>query len=90
MIKDIKFVKEIKYLGFHLGFNLCNKNDIQNLNQLYKQFNSVIRKFKNFDLNLILKLFKTYCLQICGSSLWFYNFNYTKVFNQFAVLIIRQ
>ena len=43
MIKDIKFVKEIKYLGFHLGFNLCNKNDIiQNLNQFYKQFNTVI------------------------------------------------
>ena len=84
--KIIKFVKEIKYLGFHLCFNLCNKNDIiQNLNQFYKQFNTVIRKFKNCDLNLILKLFKTYCLQIYGSSLWFNNFNCTKVFNQFAV-----
>ena len=63
----LKFVNEIKYLGFILSYNLCDKKDIiQNRNSFYKHFNTMIRKFHNADLQVIVKRFKTYCMQFYG------------------------
>ena len=61
---NIKFVSEVKYLGYYIDFNLCNETDIRNnLNSFYKQFNCTLRKFSKLDSDVLLKLFKTYSLQ---------------------------
>ena len=82
----LKFETEVKYLGYNVSFNMCNKSDIiLHRNNFYKQFNVVLRKFYDLDVNIILNLFKTYCLQFYGSCLWFYNFGTKKNLDQFAV-----
>ena len=83
---NIKFVSEVKYLGYYIDFNLCNETDIRNnLNSFYKQFNCTLRKFSKLDSDVLLKLFKTYASQFYGSPLWFRNFKCTKILKQFAV-----
>ena len=82
----LKFVDEIKYLGFIITSNLCNQKDIIfNRNKFYKQFNVTIRKFSNCNINVLVNLFNTYCLQIYGSNLWFGNFRCKRQLDQFAV-----
>ena len=82
----IKFVERTKYLGYFYDFNLNNEFDIlSNLRQFYKQFNVILRKFKNVEIDVLLKLFKTYCLQIYGSSMWFLGKYCKSAMKQFAV-----
>ena len=54
-------------------------------NRFYNCFNSILRKFNNTDFNVFLTLFKSYCIQFYGSTLWFNNFNCKTVLNQFAI-----
>ena len=47
------------------------KSDIKKeLNKFYKLFSFIILKLTYFDLNVKLKLFQSYCLQIHGIELW--------------------
>ena len=82
----LKFVNETNYLGYFITYNLCNNSDIiHNRNTFYKQFNVVIRKFSNVKLNVIVNLFRTYCLQFYGANLWFRNFGCNSSLHQLAV-----
>ena len=69
--KPLKFINEIKYLGFYLRSDLSNDSDIlNNRNLFYKNFNTIVRKFSNTKIDVILSLFKSYCMQFYGSNLW--------------------
>ena len=67
----IHFVDNIKYLGFWLTFNMCNKSDIvAQRNRFYNVFNMILRKFYTTKLDVFLLLFKSYCIQFYGCELW--------------------
>ena len=84
--KYLKFADEIEYLGFILTYNSSNKKDIiKNRNSFYKNFNTMIRNFYNADLHVIVKLFKSYCMQFYGSNLWFNNLGCKHELKQFEI-----
>ena len=67
----ISNVSEIKYLGFLIGFNLCNGLDIDRCCRSFLgQFNSLIRKFNKTDSTVFLHLFKSYCSSFYGIDQW--------------------
>ena len=82
----LNFVDEIKYLGIYINFNLCNKSDIiRERNKFYNSFNAVLRKFHFVNIEIFLKLFKSYCLCFYGSELWYRNFNCKMSLKQFSI-----
>ena len=83
---SIDFIDEIRYLGFYLKFNLNNDTDIlNNRNSFYKNFNTIVRKFSNIKIDVILTLFKSYCMQIYGSNLWIEDSLKGKYFKSFEI-----
>ena len=84
--KIIKFVSEIRYLGFMLSFNMCNKSDIVfRRNKFYNSFNTILRKFYDTSLDVFLNIFKSYCFQFYGCELWYGKFRSATALRQFAV-----
>ena len=82
----IKFVDNIRYLGFLLTFNMCNKSDIvAQRNRFYNVFNMIFRKFYNTKLDVFLLLFKSYCIQFYGSELWCGTYRSVTALKQFAI-----
>ena len=82
----LKFVEEIKYLGFIINYNLNDKSDIIKVrNTFYSQFNLILRKFYNVNIEINLKLFSSYCLQFYGPSLWCNTHNNNSLLRQFGV-----
>ena len=81
----LDFVKQVKYLGFMINFNLSDADDIlRERNKFYASFNSILRKFYFIDLNIFLNLFKTYCMQFYGDKLWM-NCENQSMFKNFGV-----
>ena len=79
-------VNEIRYLGFMITYNLCNKIDIiRERNRFYGNFNCILRKFYYVDLQIFLTLFNSFCLCFYGTELWFENFNCKTIKKQFAI-----
>ena len=69
--ENIEFVTSFRYLGFMIKDNLRNNDDIDDKrNRFYKEFNCLLRKFHFVDKDILLYLFKQYCLQIYGAELW--------------------
>ena len=69
--KELQFVQEHKYLGIILTHNMCDDLDIkQQTRALYARGNTLIARFRKCDLNVKIKLFKTYCNSLYGSNLW--------------------
>ena len=84
--ENIEFVEEVKYLGFLMNSQLSNKFDIlRERNRFYNTFNTILRKFYFVNTNIFLFLFKTYCLQFCGASLWCGVSGSKTVLKQFSV-----
>ena len=84
--KPIEFVTTFKYLGFMIQCNLKNNEDIDNArNKFYKEFNCLLRKFHFVSKDILLFLFKQYCLQFYGSELWINNNNSAGSFKQFKI-----
>ena len=70
----IEIVTSFKYLGYMINNKLTNVDDIDRARDVfYKEFNCIIRKFSFTDTRVKLFLFKSYCLQMYGSELWFNN-----------------
>merc|ERR1712002_323303 len=55
------------------------------MRKFYSEFNQILRKFNNLDVNTKLFLFKQYCLQIYGSELWFGPNYSSSSIKQFAI-----
>ena len=69
--KELTFVQEHKYLGIIISCKMCDDLDIkQQTRALYARGNTLISKFRKCDLNVKIKLFKTYCNSFYGSNLW--------------------
>ena len=84
--KFLKFKKETIYLGYCIQYNMIIKNDIiREKSKFYKQFNSMLRKFKSSDITVKLRLFNTDCLQLYGISFWTNDYKSKVLLKQFAV-----
>ena len=84
--EDIQFVRTITYLGFILQNNLNDSEDIYRmLHKFYKDFNCILRKFSFTDKEVLLYLFKQYCLQFYGSELWIGNRWSSGALKQFGI-----
>ena len=63
-----------------------NADDInEKKNKFFKDFNVLFRKFYFIDKNVLLHLFKQYCLQIYGVDMWFGDMRCNTVLKQFEV-----
>ena len=84
--KEIKLVKNITYLGFVLQSDLSNSEDIYRmLSKFYKDFNCVLRKFSFTGKEVLLYLFKQFCLQFYGCELWIGNSHSLGTLKQFSI-----
>jgi hypothetical protein len=82
----IKFVNQVKYLGFVLNDDLSNVDDIKRCrNKFYGIFNILLRKFHYLDLNAFYELFNSYCLQFYGAEMWFSNIKCKTALKKFDV-----
>lgn len=67
----LEVVSCYKYLGHWIESTLSDVKDIQfTLNKFYATTNSVIRNFKNVDMDTLLFLFDSYCKPVYGLCLW--------------------
>ena len=84
--KEIELVTTITYLGFKLQNNLNDSEDIYRvLNKFYKDFNCILRKFSFTGKEVLLYLFKQYCLQFYGCELWIDSYRSLSAIRQFSV-----
>ena len=83
---DIQYVSSFKYLGFMLRGDLNNVDDINRvLKKFYKEFNCLLRKFSFTETEVMLYLFKQYCLQFYGVELWIQNNRCVSSLKQFGI-----
>jgi hypothetical protein len=79
-------VDSYKYLGVMLSSNLLNKEDIlRSENSFLRQFYSIFRRFKFAERSVMLFLFKSHCLSLYGSELWYDLTGCKGVFNSHAI-----
>ena len=65
-------VKQCKYLGVEITDTLCNESDILRSEKAFlTQFYCFIRKFNFCNNNILIYLFKSYCLSFYGIALWY-------------------
>lgn len=65
-------VNKLKYLGYILTNDLSNEEDIKKCTtKFFSEFNCILRNFNYVDYNVLLKLFRSYCLCFYGLELWF-------------------
>ena len=84
--KDIEYVNTIKYLGFMLQSDLNDYEDINRvLRKFYIEFNCLLRKFSLSGKEVLLYLFKQYCLQFYGAELWICSNRCISIFKQFGI-----
>jgi hypothetical protein len=83
---ELKFVNEIRYLGFIVDDSLSDKADmIKCRNSFYSIFNVILRKFHYIDVNAFLVLFNSYCMQFYGAELWYNSIRCNAVARKFEV-----
>ena len=76
----MKISNEVKYLGFNLMANLCNKKDVvRERNRFYNSFNSILRKFYSVDLDIFMVLMIYFCFNFFGIELWARDLNYSSI-----------
>ena len=72
-LNNTKFevVSSYKYLGHHITYNLDDEVDIKfKLNNFYSSFYSMLRNFKGLNLDALMYLFNSLCVQQYGVPLW--------------------
>ena len=68
---EIEVVSTYKYLGHYIDGTLNDDKDIEHkLMKFYASTNSILRNFKNVDVNTLLFLFTSYCKPMYGLTLW--------------------
>ena len=84
--EPIQFVTTFKYLGSIIQNDLRDNEDIDNTrNKFYKEFNCLLRKFHFVGKDVLLYLFKQYCLQLYGAELWIRDNKSVRNLKQFAI-----
>ena len=64
-------VKEFKYLGNMIYFNLSDESDVKlKLDNFYSSFYSFFRSFNGLDFNSFIHLFTSFCTPDYGIQLW--------------------
>ena len=68
---EIEYVETFKYLGIIFNQNLTNKDDLRRAEKAHlRQFFPIFRKYKSYDDNIKIFIYKTYCNNLFGSELW--------------------
>ena len=68
---ELEVISTYKYLGHYIEQTLKDDKDIENkLLKFYASTNSVLRNFKNVDVDTLLFLFTSYCKPVYGLTLW--------------------
>ena len=68
---NLDVVEAYKYLGHYIDGTLNDNRDIEHkLMKFHASTNSVLRNFKNVDLDTLLFLFTSYCKPMYGLTLW--------------------
>ena len=68
---DLEVVSTYKYLGHFIEKTLRDDKDIENkLMKFYASTKSVLRNFRNVDVDTLLFLFTSYCKPVYGLTLW--------------------
>ena len=68
---ELEVVSTYKYLGHFIERTLRDDKDIENkLMKFYASTNSVLRNFRNVDVNTLLFHFTSYCKPVYGLTLW--------------------
>ena len=81
-------VKEFKYLGNMIYFNLSEESDVKlKLNNFYSSFYSFFRSFNGLDFNCFIHLFTSFCTPDYGIQLWNSHYIFNKnIFRTFEIL----
>ncbi|MCP3883797.1 MAG: hypothetical protein GY701_36125, partial [Sulfitobacter sp.] len=67
----LSFTNEHKYLGVYLRDDCMDGSDIQQqVRSIYARGNIIIAKFSNCDINIKIRLFKTFCNSFYGANIW--------------------
>ena len=67
----LEVVSHYKYLSHMIESTLSDVKDVElRLNKFYATTNSVIRNFRNTDMDTLLFLFNSYCKPVYGLCLW--------------------
>lgn len=76
----------INYLGTIINSTLNAKQDIIRCrNSFFNSFNSILRKFNSLTPDVLLFLFKTYCVHMYGANLWLNTAGCSQVIRQFQI-----
>ena len=68
---ELEVVKCYKYLGHLIESTLQDNKDVElRLNKFYSSTNSILRNFRQVNMDALLFLFNTYCMPIYGTCLW--------------------
>lgn len=69
--KLLTLVSSYKYLGIELFTHLTNKKDVVRVEKAFlRQFYSIFRKFSSVDRDILIFLFKSYCMSFYACELW--------------------
>jgi len=67
----MEFVTEFKYLGHVITCSLSDGKDLQcEMHNMYIRTNTLRCRFGKCSKNVKIKLFRSYCLFMCGTALW--------------------
>ena len=67
----LEIVDSYKYLGHVIEENLSDVKDIElRLSKFYATANSILRNFKQTNIDTLLLLFNSYCKPVYGLNLW--------------------
>ena len=69
--ENFDIVRNFKYLGNILNYNLDDVLDVQSkLNSFYSSFNAMYRSFNGVNIEILIHLFNSYCVPQYGLQLW--------------------
>ena len=67
----LTWVQNFKYLGHIIDFDLSDKGDMRRLKRsLYYNVNMLCALVRHANRNILMKLFRSYCLNFYGCELW--------------------
>lgn len=83
---ELKIVNSFKYLGIIISNDLKIKEDIKRCECAFlRQFYSIFRRFHFAEKNIMLFLFRSHCLSMYGTDLWYNSRGSTAALDHFAI-----